>query len=94
MICRDVRFSRHALQRMFERAISENDILDVLEKGETVEEYANDIPYPSHLLLSRSAGRPLHVVAAQDPDSGFCIVITVYIPDPAQWDETFTRRRV
>ncbi|MHB1669646.1 DUF4258 domain-containing protein [Thiomonas sp.] len=94
MICRDVRFSRHAPQRMFERAISENDVLDVLKKGETIEEYANDIPYPSRLLLSRNAGRPLRVVAAHDPDSGFCIVIMVYIPDPAQWDEAFTRRRV
>ena len=78
---------------MFERAISADTVLNALKNGKTVEEYGDDTPYPSSLLLGYSSdGRPLHVVAAQDPDSKLCIIITAYIPDPSQWDKAFTRR--
>lgn len=93
MDCNRVKFSRHALERMFERAILESDVLHVLQHGQTVEEYSEDIPYPSQLLLAWCGGCPLHVVAAYDQASGLCVVITVYLPDAAQWDDDFTTRR-
>jgi hypothetical protein len=46
-----VKFSRHAMERMFEREIAEPDVLDVMQNGQTVEEYSDDLPYPSQLLL-------------------------------------------
>lgn len=77
---------------MAERDISVADVHAVLENGEVVESYPEDDPYPSHLVFRRVGRRPLHVVAAEDPESDRTFVITVYEPDGAQWDPTFTRR--
>ena len=82
----------HALKRMFERGISPADVVHVLAIGETVTDYPDDIPYPSRLLLGWSRGRPIHVVAADNPVDRETIVITVYEPDPEVWDSSFTRR--
>jgi hypothetical protein len=59
-----------------------------------VEEYPDDRPYPSVLVLGRaSGGRPVHVVRAYAPEDDEVIVITVYEPDPNRWDEEFRQRR-
>lgn len=93
MDCRSTRLSRHALERMFQRTIAQTGVLDVLRHGQIVEEYADDAPYPSQLLLGWCDGNPLHVVVARDPASGLCIVITVYRPDAAQWGVDFRTRK-
>jgi hypothetical protein len=65
----------------------------VLESGERVEEYPEDEPYPSYLMLGWPAGQPLHVVAAHDAEEGETIVITTYWPDPSRWESDFKTRR-
>ena len=57
------------------------------------EDYPDDAPYPSRLLLGYAGTRPLHVVAADHATGGEQIIITVYEPDPAQWEPTFTLRK-
>ena len=59
-------FRRHAWERMESRGISVLDILHVLASGEQIEQYPEDTPFPSTLLLARVGERPLHVVAARD----------------------------
>lgn len=86
-------FRTHALQRMFERDITMEDVRAVIFSGETIKEYPDDTPYPSRLLLGWINNRPLHVVAADVPDVNETIIITAYEPDPAQWDPHFRRRR-
>lgn len=83
----------HAVQRMFERNITDDDVLAVLADGETIERYDNDKPYPSRLILGFRGDRPLHVVAAYNDAEDETIVITVYVPDPARWDSTYRQRR-
>ena len=61
--------------------------------GEVIEEYPDDAPFPSRLVLGFPGERPIHVVAADEPDSDITHVITAYQPDPEQWDESFRRRR-
>lgn len=56
----------------------------VLPTGEVIESYPNDLPYPSKLMLGWRGNRPLHVVAADNLESGETIVITVYEPDPQE----------
>ena len=56
MDCDAISFSRHALQRMFERAISPDEIRKALANGETVADYPEDTPYPSRLILGIVAG--------------------------------------
>jgi hypothetical protein len=78
---------------MFERSIDETDIKAVLEQGEVIEDYPNDKPYPSQLILGWRGTRPLHVVAANNKADEETIIITVYEPDPEQWTADFRRRK-
>ncbi len=86
-------FRIHAIQRMFQRKISEQDIRYVLATGEVIEEYLDDIPYPSRLVLGWIGARPLHLVVADNEEAQETIVITAYEPNPKQWDVDFKRRR-
>jgi hypothetical protein len=86
-------FRIHAVKRMFQRRISEEDVKHVLATGEVIENYPNDIPYPSKSLLGWRGSRPLHVVAADNLESDETIVITVYEPDPQEWEAGFARRK-
>jgi hypothetical protein len=86
-------FRIHAVQRMFERAISDEDVRHVLEHGDTIREYPDDTPYPSRLVLGWRGDRPLHVVAAYNPDSDETIVLTAYEPSAAQWSDDFRSKR-
>jgi uncharacterized protein DUF4258 len=78
---------------MFLRGITEIDVQDVLERGEIIEERLSDLPYPSRLMLGFAQGKPIHVVASDDPQEQATIVITVYYPDPKRWDSTFRHRK-
>ncbi|SMP86928.1 protein of unknown function [Epsilonproteobacteria bacterium SCGC AD-308-P11] len=82
----------HAIERMFERDISEIEVKDAVLNGTTIEEYADDKPYPSFLCLKHTDNKVIHVVYAVDKDNSF-IVITVYEPDPAIWNDDFKTKR-
>ena len=85
-------FRKHALQRMFQRAISMMDVHSVLADGRCIIDYPDDNPYPSRLMLGWCGTRPIHVVAADTPE-GETIVITVYEPDASLWESNFERRK-
>jgi len=63
----------------------------VLETGEVIEEYPEDTPYPSRLIVGCYKGRLNHV-AANNFDDKEIIVITVYEPDPSEWDPDCRKR--
>jgi hypothetical protein len=85
-------FRVHAIRRMFERRITEQDVRHVLDNGEIIEDYPDDTPYPSRLILGWCGRRPLHIVVAHNADEDTTIIITAYEPDPQRWDETFRTR--
>jgi hypothetical protein len=87
-----ITYRTHALVRMFQRRIQAEDVRAVLTGGETIEDYPEDFPYPSRLVLGWRGQRPLHVVAAYNAAENDTIVITIYEPDPAQWSADFRRR--
>ena len=90
-------FRVHAIQRMFERDISEVEVRDVLENGEMIEEDSSHQPHPKRLMLgfcgTGKAIRPVHVLSTDDPDLQATIIVTVYEPDPKRWDTAFKQRR-
>ncbi len=86
-------FRVHAIQRMFQRGVTVDDVREVLATGETIENYPDDTPYPSRLVLGQVESRPLHVVFAENKAMREIIVVTVYEPDPDLWDSDFRRRR-
>ncbi len=46
-----------------------------------------------HALLGFAGKRPIHAVIAANAAENTLIVITVYEPDPSQWDKKFERRK-
>ncbi|MFO1479418.1 MAG: DUF4258 domain-containing protein [Turneriella sp.] len=86
-------FSGHALQRMFEREITIEAVKTAVVSGEVIAEYPDDRPLASRLILWRSGLEVLHVVAAFDSALQCEIIISVYRPDPALWNEDMRTRR-
>ncbi|MBI4411319.1 MAG: DUF4258 domain-containing protein [Deltaproteobacteria bacterium] len=86
-------FRIHAIQRMFQRAISEEDVRHILKSGKVIEDYPGDTPYPSRLVFGWCGERPLHVVAADNRPDRETIVVTAYEPDLSEWENGFSRRK-
>lgn len=78
---------------MVQRGITDVDVREVLASGEIIEDYPDDTPFPSRLVLGWQGSRAIHVVAAKDALAHETIVITVYEPDTDQWEPGFRRRR-
>jgi len=91
--CKEIKFSAHAILRMFERQISKDSVIKSIQTGEIIAEYWDDKPYPSFLILGWLNRQPLHVIVAFDESTKLCIIVTVYIPDPNLWENNFKTRR-
>jgi len=78
---------------MFEREIDRDEIFEALEHGKCIENYPDDVPYPSRLVLGWSGKRYLHILAADITDTKQTVVITVYVPDPLVWDDDLETRK-
>lgn len=92
MDCAEIVFSGHVVRRMFERNVSFDDVLAIVRAADVIEDYPDDAPFGSVLLLGVRDLRPLHVVVGRDPVTRRCIAVTVYEPDPAEWSPDFRRR--
>jgi hypothetical protein len=90
---RQLTFRIHALRQMFRRRISDSDIRELVGLGVIIEEYPDDIPYPSYLIFGMVNGRPIHVVMAYNNVDREAIVITAYEPDTDLWTDNYTRRK-
>ncbi|MBI2802708.1 MAG: DUF4258 domain-containing protein [Gammaproteobacteria bacterium] len=88
-----IHWHAHALTRFLERGISRGEILAAVMRGEVVETYPEDRPFPSCLLFFHEV-LPVHVVAAVDLDADIGHVITAYRPDLAHFEVDLKTRRV
>ena len=86
-------FSPHATRQVIARGVSTAEVAEAIAGGEIIEDYPQDKYGPSVLLLGRTAReRVLHVQCTY-PTRPLVKIITVYEPDPTQWDETLKHRR-
>ena len=88
-----VQWQQHALERILQRGIKREDVFKVLRKGEIIEEYPKDKPWPSALFLGLVDGQPIHVVAAYSKEIQKVAVITVYEPSLDYFESDFRTRR-
>ena len=84
---------KHTLEKMIVRGISRAEVLEVLEKGEVIQRYDYDRPFPSALFLSFPNGRPIHVVVSMDESTASIFVITAYEPDLSIFEPDFKTKR-
>ena len=81
-----VRITDHADEEGANDTIEYDEIYSSVMHGEVIEDYPNDKPYPSCLILGRDLiGRPIHSVWAYIKKNGWTVLITVYCPDPKRW---------
>lgn len=93
MHCQNLVFSSHAIQQMFFRRISKQQVKTAIIYGEIIEENPNDTPFPSYLILDFAAGKPIHVVLSYNQHSKTCYVVTTYHPNPEIWQDNFSKRK-
>ena len=87
-----IKWTAHSMERLGERDISIKDVKNSIETGEIIEEYPDDYPYPSCLILGMASNRrKIHVVVGSDDD--YIYIITAYYPDALIFGEDFKTRR-
>ena len=87
-----VRITEHAEEVQADH-LSFDEVLGSVMRGEVIEEYPNDWPYPSCLIYGETFdGAPVHSVWAYNESNGWVVLITVYRPDPRRWIDWRKRR--
>ena len=88
-----IRWTGHILKRLMQRGIFQVSVVQAIRSGEIIEQYPDDYPYPSCLLLGTTeAGEALHIVCVIG--EGKVWLITAYHPDPDEWESDLKTRRV
>ena len=94
IFCQDatIEVTQHILMRCQQRNITYEEIKKVIRNGEIIEEYPDDYPFPSCLILGMTMdGRTIHIVVGMGEDRLW--LVTAYEPDPEQWDNEFRTRK-
>lgn len=72
--------------------ISEEEVIQVVMHGEVIEDYPNDERGHSCLMAGPTQeSRIIHVVCS--PKDQYLAIITAYVPDLTEWDESLKKRR-
>jgi len=86
----EFQITRHAQRRCDSRKVSLTEIKEVINKGEIIETYPKDSPYPSCLILGYVRSREsLYILCAL---GNIVHIIPVHWLDPAKWLDPKTRR--
>lgn len=95
LVSRDkLAFKKHTIFRMYQRDISADEVKQTLQECKIIEEYPEDRPLPSGLVLGYTEdSRAIHSVIALDEIEEMLWIITVYEPSLSDWEEGFEKRR-
>lgn len=78
--------TRHANVEAQADQLSLGELAASVLSGEIIEDYLDDLPYPSCLIHGETAdGNPVHSVWGYDADMRQATLITLYRPDPHRW---------
>jgi len=71
--------------------ITTSEVRRVVDEGEVIEDYPEDVRGHSCLLLGYGeGGRAIHMVCS--PKDEYLAVITAYLPDKDEWSDDFRVR--
>lgn len=83
-----IAITEHARQRLAERNITVNDIMQCIASGEIIKQYEDDKPFPSCLILGMTLNDEyIHTVVSHD--GMWIYLITAYRPDSDIWEPGF-----
>lgn len=81
-----VKITDHADEEAFDDGLTFEEIYLSVIHGEVIEDYPNDKPYPSCLIMGKNfSWEPIHSVWAYNQKNLWTVLITVYRPDPERW---------
>ena len=83
--------TQHSRKRFMERGISISDVSVTINEGDIIEQYPDDYPFPSCLILGTASGKVIHVIASID--DGMMYIITAYIPDSNKLESDWKTRK-
>lgn len=84
--------TEHASERYRQRGINARDVRSAVKTGEIIEQYPDDFPFPSCLILGHDEkGNNLHVCMSDE--GGASRIITAYYPDKDKWSKDFKIRK-
>ena len=88
-LCRQgkIEWTEHAASRILQRGITRQEVKEAIMTGEIIEDYPDDYPYPSNLIL----GKSLHVVCGIG--EGRVWIITAYRPSMDKWEKDLKTRK-
>jgi len=84
--------TQHFLDKIEIRNIKLADIKVAIMNGEIIEQYPDDYPHPSCLVLGFSDSKPIHIVIGNSGDMLW--LITAYIPNIDKWEDDNKTRKV
>jgi len=79
--------TEHLITRMRQRQIRLEDIKQAIAKGEIIEQYTTDYPFPSCLINSEN----IHIVCSVF--DGYLYIITAYRPSTVRWEDGGRKRK-
>ena len=78
--------------RLAERGITVKDVINCIANGEIIEQYENDKPFPSCLVLGMALNdKYIHVVVSSDGE--FIHLITAYYPSIKNFENDLKTRK-
>jgi len=79
--------------RLQQRALRTEMVRNAVATLEIVEAYPQDKYLPSFLVRGESGGFVFHAQIATDVEGDNIRIVTMYAPDPDEWDEGLRLRR-
>ncbi|MBS4829527.1 MAG: DUF4258 domain-containing protein [Firmicutes bacterium] len=87
-----IAITEHARIRLAERGITVKDVINCIANGEIIEQYENDKPFPSCLVLGMALNdKYIHVVVSSDGE--FIHLITAYYPSIKDFENDLKTRK-
>ncbi len=93
MNCESIKYTNHAVEFMAARGITEQQVECVAKEREVIENYDDDKPLPSCLLLAYVSGKPIHLVLGYNAENKLCVVITAYEPSADKFESDNKTRK-
>ena len=89
---RKIEWTSHVSKRLLQRGISSYEVETSISNGVIIENYPDDYPYPSCLLMGKTMKkRILHIVCAINEDRLW--IVTAYEPNLIEWEADYHTRK-
>jgi hypothetical protein len=94
-LCSDIdniEVTQHIQLKLRQRNIALGDVFNSIKYGKIIENYPDDYPFPSCLILG-SSEKDEHIHAVCGVGNNKIWLITAYLPSLKEWEDDYSTRR-